>query len=274
MQFEILLATMFRTDLNFLKPILQHNLQENLSILIINQTDEDKLLHTNFANIRVINSFDRGTSASRNLAIKNAKGEICLFADDDTIFKPNIKQTILKEFTKHPEAYMLTFEAVNSENLPHLNYCKEGLHDKETLKTIHMIVMAVRPAILKKQEVWFHKYFSLGGKFSGGTEYVFLRNAYAHNLISYHKKISIVEHHEESSGKFVASNRAVHTRAAAKNHFSNNFIAHLWVIKYLFFLWRKDYISLKEIPEKWKFGKKGIKDYNDLLKLGKVNRQQ
>ena len=42
-----------------------------------------KKASSDFENIRVINSFEIGLSKSRNLAIKNALGDICIIADDD-----------------------------------------------------------------------------------------------------------------------------------------------------------------------------------------------
>lgn len=274
MKFEILLSTMFQTDLGFLDQIFCNNTINDYNILIINQTTESKILQSNATNIRVINSFERGTSASRNLGIKNAKGEICLFADDDTIFKPNFKNTILNSFEKHPDAYMVTFEAVDKNNNPHLNYCISGLHNKKTLRTIHMIVMAVKPKLLLEKNILFNEYFSLGGKFSGATEYVFLRNALYQNLKSYHQKKVIVEHHELSSGKQASSDRVIHTRSARKNHFTNSLFAKLWLIKYIFYLVRKKLITTKEIFSKFKIGIKGINEYNDLLKKGLIKRQK
>lgn len=274
MKFEILLSTMFQTDLGFLDQIFCNNTINDYNILIINQTTESKILQSNATNIRVINSFERGTSASRNLGIKNAKGEICLFADDDTIFKPNFKNTILNSFEKHPDAYMVTFEAVDKNNNPHLNYCISGLHNKKTLRTIHMIVMAVKPKLLLEKNILFNEYFSLGGKFSGATEYVFLRNALYQNLKSYHQKKVIVEHHELSSGKQASSDRVIHTRSARKNHFTNSLFAKLWLLKYIFYLVRKKLITTKEIFSKFKIGIKGINEYNDLLKKGLIKRQK
>ena len=274
MKFEILISTMFRTNLSFLEPMFSKNNIEDYNILIINQTDASKILKSNLDNISVINSFERGTSASRNLGLKNATAEICLFADDDTVFKPHFKEIILKEFNEHNNAYMVTFEAVDKNNIPHLNYCKAGLHNKKTLKTIHMIVMAVKPKLLLEKEVFFNDYFSLGGKFSGATEYVFLRNALHQNLTAYHQKKIIVEHHELSSGKQLSSDRVIHTRSARKNHFTNSFIAILWLLKYILFLLRKRLITFKEVYPKFKVGLKGIDDYNDLLNKGLIKRQQ
>lgn len=275
MKFEILIATMFKVDLVFLNQIFSKNNINNYTILVVNQTTTDKLLVSNKSNIRVINSFERGTSASRNLAIKNAIGDICLFGDDDLVYEPNFAKTILSSFEKHPDAYLLSFEAISGESRKaHGNYPVTGKHTKKSLIPIHMVVMAFRRLKLLQSNVLFNEYFSFGGKFSGGTEYVFLMNAYFCNLVAYHISKTIVYHDGPSSGKDMGSDRSIHTNAARINHFNNSLYAKLWLIKYVVFLVRKNYISLNSLIMKYKVGLKGIKDYNELEKKKLISRQK
>lgn len=274
MKFEILIATMYRKDLSFLYDIFSKNNIDDYAILIINQTSEDELLYSDVNNIRVINSFERGTSASRNLAIKNAIGDICLFGDDDLIYEPNFDKIILSSFKKHEDAYLLSFEAISGiSRKAHGHYPLEGKHTIKTLKPIHMVVMAFRRVELLESNVLFNEYFSYGGKFSGGTEYVFLMNAYSCNLIAYHISKTIVYHDGPSSGKDMGSDRSIHTNAARINHFNKSWYAKLWLIKYVLFLIRYDYIKLSEMICKFKVGIKGINDYNELYKQGLIKRQ-
>jgi len=275
MKFEVLISTMFKTDLSFLDNMFLNNNILDFDILVVNQTDNEKLLYSNKKNIRVTNSFERGTSNSRNLAIKNALGDICLFADDDTIFESNFDKIITLEFNKYPEAYLLSFEATSGEKKElHMNYPKKGIHTKNSLLKVHMITMAFKKNKLKDSKVLFNKYFSLGGKFSGGTEYVFLRNAYAKGLNAYHIKKVIVHHVDDiSSGKKMESDQKIHTSAARANHFNGVVYSYFWLFKYLFFLIRNRLISIGDITHKFKIGVKGISEYNSLLKKGLITRQ-
>ena len=74
-----------------------NNTLEDYRILIINQTTKDNLLESELTNVRVINSFEKGLSKSRNLAIRNAMGDICLIADDDITYKKGFKKDIITE---------------------------------------------------------------------------------------------------------------------------------------------------------------------------------
>lgn len=277
MNFEILVSTMFRTDLDFLDKMFSKNDKQKFQILIINQTDEDRLLVSENPKINVINSFERGTSASRNLAIENCIGEVCLFADDDTIFESNFDKIILNEIkTINKNVYLFSFESTSGSNKQlHLNYPKQGLHNKKTLKKVHMITMVFYREKLLNSKIRFNKYFSLGGKFSGGTEYVFLRDAYSRGMNAYHIKKTIVHHIDEiSSGKKMDSDQKIHTLSARYNHFYGSIIAFLWLCKYIFFLMRNKLISANEIIPKFKVGIKGIRDYDELLQKGLIKRQQ
>ena len=58
-ELEILIATMNKTSLDFLSSMFSSQDYSNFTILIVNQTTKDKLLVSDHANIRVINSFEK-----------------------------------------------------------------------------------------------------------------------------------------------------------------------------------------------------------------------
>ncbi|MBC8882665.1 hypothetical protein H9X57_02430 [Flavobacterium piscinae] len=67
---EIIISTMNQTSLNFLVPMFPMCHFSAFSILIINQTTENNVLVSEFESVKVINSFEKGLSKSRNLGIK------------------------------------------------------------------------------------------------------------------------------------------------------------------------------------------------------------
>ena len=83
---EVLIATQNRTSLDFLlKMFPDHNFKD-FKILIVNQTIKGQDLTSNSDAIRVINSYEKGLSKSRNLALQNASCNIALISDDDVIY--------------------------------------------------------------------------------------------------------------------------------------------------------------------------------------------
>ena len=69
-----------------------------------------KLESFNPDNINLINVNEIGLSKSRNLAIENAKADICLLADDDIVYENNFESIILNAFNLNPCADIITFK--------------------------------------------------------------------------------------------------------------------------------------------------------------------
>jgi len=70
---EILIATMNRSNFEFLQSMFLFSGFYNFNILIVNQTTKDTILKSDLDTIKVINVFEKGLSKNRNLALQNAK---------------------------------------------------------------------------------------------------------------------------------------------------------------------------------------------------------
>ena len=68
---EILIATMNRTDFDFLKAIFMFTDYSQFKILIVNQTTENAILTSDNEHIKVINSFDLAKTSLIEELIKN-----------------------------------------------------------------------------------------------------------------------------------------------------------------------------------------------------------
>ena len=269
--FEILISTMFREDLEFLNPIFKYNNINDFNILIVNQTTKEKLLKSKKSNIKVINSFERGSPASRNLAIKNSTFDVCLMSDDDIVYQPNLKQIIENAYFQNPDVALISFEAIDEQGELYTNYYPAGVHDKKTLKKIFTWVISFNREIFKQNNVYFNHYFGVGSLFKGETEYVFLRNAFDKGLKMIHISKTIVQHPNYNSGRLMGSDNALFAKTALRQRFYGN-LSYLWLIKYVFFIWRHKYISFNEIPSKIKMGLKGIRVYKTLTKSREIDK--
>jgi len=268
---EILVATMHRTSLDFLWNMFKHNDPADFNILIVNQTTPDKQLVSEFENIKIINSFEFGVPKSRNLAISKATSDICLMADDDIVYQPHLKKTITDAYLKYPHAAMISFEAIDEDGLKYTDYFPEGNHTKKSLKKIYTWVISFKRALYQKNKVVYNPHFGFGATFQGQEEYVFLRNAFDIGLKMRHISKTIVQHPNENSGKLMGSDNALFARSALAHRFYGNF-SYLWLLKYMFFIYRHDYISLYQIPFKFKMGLKGISKYKALSKSGEIDK--
>ena len=78
-------------------------------VLVISQTDRDGYREEDGGRVRVIDTRERGLSNSRNMAIARAKGDICLLADDDEVFRPDVRGTVEAAYRAHPDADVIAF---------------------------------------------------------------------------------------------------------------------------------------------------------------------
>lgn len=265
LKLEILLATMHRTSLDFLTHLFPESNYLNYNILIVNQTTKDKLLHSNYQNIRVINVFEKGLARSRNLAIKNTIGDLCLVADDDVKYKPNFDKVIINAFKNNKNAEVITFKMEDLNGNEFKPYTLQTKHDLETVKTVNSVVIAFKPEVLKRKQVLFNPNFGLGSIFKTGEEYVFLRLCLKRNLKLYFEPKTILAHDYNSSGRDAGSDRLVFARAAIYYKFSG-FLGYLKLCKYLYLNSKMGFINRGELIKKFRVGLQGISKYKTLVK--------
>lgn len=83
--------------------------------VIINQCDKKAYEEYRTAHgiARMYSTEDRGLTRSRNMAIRNSKGDVCLLCDDDEVFETDYERKILEIYEKLPQADVLIFKMKN-----------------------------------------------------------------------------------------------------------------------------------------------------------------
>lgn len=93
-----------------------HTLIERTNIItngiIINQCGEDDQYNIN--QIKIFNTTERGLSKSRNKALRNASGDICLICDDDEILDNDYSEKIEQAYKENPYADIIAFQIQNT----------------------------------------------------------------------------------------------------------------------------------------------------------------
>lgn len=141
-------------------------------VLIINQTDHEDYLEKIVEGhlIRMISTCERGLSRSRNMAIKYAKGDICLICDDDERLAEDYVQKILGAYQRHPEADIIAF---NYEDQKPRASRKLILSEKRSSKwrAFPSVSLTFKREVVQKNELWFDLRFGAGsGIISAGEE--------------------------------------------------------------------------------------------------------
>ena len=110
MRLEVLVSCMNQTDMSILK-----RTGITSDALIINQCGRDGFDRTTVRGraARMISTTARGLSKSRNMALANAEGDICLLCDDDERFVRAYEKIICGAFLRIPDADLIAFDIAN-----------------------------------------------------------------------------------------------------------------------------------------------------------------
>ena len=261
-EFEFLISTMNRTDMDFLMPMFKHHNIDDLHILIINQTTKDKTLHSNQGNIRVINDFEKHLSRSRNIGIKNSIGKICFIADDDVEYLPNILDITKTAYEKFTDAALISFQYVREDNNTCKNYKRNSGYQQDLLhkQNLSSIEISFKPSLIKSKHIRFNQLFGIGAVFKSCEEQVFRDDiARAGLKIAYVPK-PIVKHFGETST--AGENSKEYTRAlVAQKYLLHKNLIYIWLSKYIWSLLKRKVIKRSQVKQFWKYGIEAVQDY-------------
>ncbi len=187
---------MNRTNLDFLVPMFPFAHFSDFNILIVNQTTEENTLTSAYPSVRVINSFERGLSRSRNLLVKNASKKIGYITDDDLVFLEGFDQKIVKGCNHYPKSAAVKFVTVNFEGIPFRKYPNTPVQNLNALWRLNSTSweIALNIDIVRHSNVQFDTRFGLGSTFPLGEEPVLLNKLHdAGHTISHYPE-TIVSH--------------------------------------------------------------------------------
>lgn len=171
---ELLMSVMHQKDLSLPKLA-----KANSDVLVINQCDADWQMQDKVDGNkwRMISTTDRGLSKSRNMAIENAKGDICKLCDDDEILAENYAETIINAYNSLPDADVIIF------NLNRINYSmKKPYYKINDIRPAPKFRSYGSPMITFKlhkiisHNIHFNEEFGSGSKFGGGEDNLFIND--------------------------------------------------------------------------------------------------
>ena len=264
MVLEILISTMNRTSLDFLETMFPFETIEELNILVINQTIQGSELKSKFANLRVINSYEKGLSKSRNLATDNAIGDICLISDDDIVYVKGFQEVIKTAFEKYKNASLIKFKIETFKGNVYKTYPKKSqwLNTYSDINPISSIEIAFIRYDITSNKIRFNELFGLGSTFKSGEESLFLYDILKSDLKIFFKNEVIVKHSYKSStvigsDDYIKVQSVIYFMVYGK-------ISKFYIFKLLFFLLRRKHIKATDLKRKYFIAKKAIRHYKQL----------
>lgn len=202
-------------------------------VLMINQADDDCTveLQQEGQRIRMITSPERGLSRSRNMAIQNSEGDICLICDDDEKMVQGYESLILETFARIPDADVIAFNVENK--VTRLKAKQQKLGYLNCLKIASYQIAFRRKSILDKK-IQFEPYMGAGSGNGGSEENKFLWDCLRSGLNIYYLPVTIAVLHEKSSTWFFGYDKTFfYQRGAATRYMMGRLLSVFYGIYYL-----------------------------------------
>ena len=185
MKIEILASVMNQKNKHFI--VDRMGIGSDDKCLIINQITKDikPIKDNRDSRHRFLSFKEKGLSKSRNHALENATGDICLICDDDVTYVPNYKEIVEDAYKKYPDADIITFDFIGSDGV------RETIRDGKvgflmSMKASSTEITFKRKAIIKSN-IKFDENFGTGSdKYNWGEENIFLFDCLRAGLKFYH----------------------------------------------------------------------------------------
>ncbi|MBI6077505.1 glycosyltransferase [Clostridium perfringens] len=178
MKLEFLVSTMNRSNLNFFE-----DMNINDSAIIINQCRKKINVKSENKNIKIISYEEVGLSKSRNRALENSNGDICILSDDDITYKDNYKEIILNAYEENLDADLIVFQIENSKGELYKNYKQNKmiLNKFDIMRVSSMEITFKRESLIKNN-IKFDEKFGAGSRYYCGEENILLSDCIKKNL--------------------------------------------------------------------------------------------
>lgn len=254
-RFEILCVTMHQKDFSKIEQMNIHS-----DVVFANQADTTRYDELKFDGhyARMITTDTRGVGVNRNMALLYAKGEICLFADDDVTYDDDMEQRVLAEFDAHPDADIIIFHLDTDSERKQIKYSQTQKCGRFSRMPWGACRVAFRLSSVKKANLWFTTLFGGGCVFPSGEDSMWLADVKKKDLIFYVSKETIGKVSFEGSTWFTGYDEKFFYGKGAYCAQVYSGTAKLWALYYLFRYRNRKPLSLNK---KYQWMKKGIDGY-------------
>lgn len=161
--------------------------------IVVNQCDRNEYREYTYEayRIRCYSFAERGVGLSRNNCLMRADRELCLFADEDIIYRPGAAKAVIAEFEKNPDADMILFnvDVPRERQTYHIDgYGRVRWYNCGRYPTFSF---AARTKKLHEAGVTFSLLFGGGAKYSNGEDSLFLAECIRKGLKVYKAPVTI-----------------------------------------------------------------------------------
>lgn len=173
MEICVLISCMHEKDFSIIE---RSNMQTD--VVVVNQCDIDSRVSFTFTNkkgkeckVLFINTTERGLSRSRNMALDNSWGDVCVFCDDDEVFEDEYEDIINKQFEEKSFFDIIAFKLIYDRKSFGE---KEQQYNKFSITRVSSAQVAFRRLRVINTGIRFDPMLGSGSGNGGGEENKFL----------------------------------------------------------------------------------------------------
>lgn len=258
MPVEVLLSCMNQKDLSILK-----SRKIKSDTVIINQSNKNEYYETfiNDKRIRVFTTTQRGLSKSRNYALNNAIGDICVLCDDDVTYEEDYEYTILKAFSELKKADIIVFNTKKMNSNGKRKLIK-SIKRAPFYKSYGSVRIAFRLKSIQKSNVWFNVNFGSGSIYGSGEESIWLNEARKKGLKVYEYPATIATVDYSDSTWFKGYNEKFFYDKGVYLAEAHPYLKYIYIFYFYLKLRKKTKLTSYDITQ-WVF--RGAKSKNKVL---------
>lgn len=258
-RFEILCVTMHQNDFSKIEQMNIHS-----DVVFANQADRTAMDEIDFEghHARMITTDTRGVGINRNTALLYAKGDICLFADDDVTYNDDMEEKVLAEFNAHPDADIIIFHFDTDSDRKQVKYSETKKCGRFCRMPWGAVRIAFRLNSVRKANVWFTTLFGGGCVFPSGEDSMWLTDARRKGLTFYVSKETIGKISFEESTWFTGFDEKMYYGKGAFYQAVHPKTIGLWM---LYFAMRTQSASKLSFSEMFSWMKQGREGYQKML---------
>ncbi len=261
MKLEVLMSVMHQKDFD-----IAYKTGIKSDLLIVNQCDRNDYKEINVEGHlwRMISTTERGLSKSRNMALKHAKGDICLLCDDDELLVKDYYERIINAYLELPKAVSIAFNVNRINNKMKKRYYKiERIKKAPMYRGYQSGMLTFRLDLVRKNHIMFNEKFGSGSSWGGGEEILFERDIRKKCGVMYEYPIviSTIDYGTESQWLQGFNKKYFYNLGGYyQDLYQNNFIIKfLWMIYNCYKLRKEKELSSIQKMHWMYLGGKGIK---------------
>lgn len=221
MEFEVLMSVMHQTNFD-----IAHKTNIKSNLLIINQCDKNDYneIEVNGKKWRMISTTDRGLAKSRNMAMENALGEICLFCDDDEVLEDDCENTILQAYHQLSDAGSIVFNVQRiGYKMKKKYYSITRIRKAPFYRGYSSQMLTIKLSEIKNTGIKMNEKFGSGTEWGGGEETLFEKQIRNKGIIIYEYPQKIADiHYENGSQWFEGYDEKYFYNLGAYSYYTSN----------------------------------------------------